>query len=87
MARKISVREGKRLLFLASFPELAIKGVIEMEDTGACPKGQGLSEEHLRLAERTDVQKHAKDRDLGCFSGSASPLRASTVLCKARSGP
>lgn len=52
------------MLLLASLPELVIKGATEMENTGACPKGQGLLEEHVKLAERTqrtNVQNCAKD--------------------------
>lgn len=78
------------MLLLASLPELAIKGATEMENTGACPKGRGLFEEHLRLGERTqrtNTQNRTKGRELGCFSGLSSPPQASTVLWKARGQP
>lgn len=60
MAQKPSVGEGERVLFLASLPEVAMKGVTETEGPEACLKGRGLLEEHLRLAERINTQNCAQ---------------------------
>lgn len=72
-------------------PELAMKGVIEMDSTKAHLKGQGLLEVHLGLAkttQRINAQKCTKGWNLECFSGWAFPLHTSVVLlCKVRGRP
>lgn len=78
------------MFLLISLTELAIKDNTEIKNSGACSRGQGLLEKHLKVAEktkRTKVQNCAKGWDPGCSAGSASPLQTSTVLRKGTGAP
>lgn len=51
------------MFLLVCLTELAIKDATETKNSGACSRGQGLLEKHLKMAEKTQgtkVQNYAK---------------------------
>lgn len=80
VAQNPSVRKVKRVLLLPPLPELATRGITEMEGTGARLESQGLLGEHRGLAENKGRELNKGLRPRMLLSGSASPLQASTVF-------